>query len=207
METIQLYLDKLPRFFDNSLRPIAKFLVTLFPNVHPNYYTVLRLILVIPTVILLINDYFALALVIFLFGVILDLLDGPVARYKKQTSRNGAFLDPLADKVLFLSVLCVFYDKILLWAFFWSIFLVEFALLSEHIYKFFYFRTADTNIRKEKQKSSVWGKIKFWAEMIALGLFFIAEASETIYLANTILVIAVFLAIMSLVNHLKVYKS
>lgn len=41
-----------------------------------------------------------LALVVFLFMCISDALDGYMARIKKQVTQLGAFLDPMADKLL-----------------------------------------------------------------------------------------------------------
>lgn len=50
------------------------------------------------------KDYLRfVALAIFLFAGILDLLDGYVARHYGQITRAGSILDPLADKLLVMS--------------------------------------------------------------------------------------------------------
>lgn len=66
----------------------------------PNAITVLRLLLVIPIVLLLVNDAAPVVTLILLtmFGVS-DWVDGYLARRLGQTSRTGAILDPVADRV------------------------------------------------------------------------------------------------------------
>ena len=69
----------------------------------PNSLTLVR-ILLIPVFILVFylpyNWTHAAAAVIFAAGAVTDWLDGFLARRLKQTSRFGAFLDPVADKLL-----------------------------------------------------------------------------------------------------------
>jgi CDP-diacylglycerol---glycerol-3-phosphate 3-phosphatidyltransferase len=68
-----------------------------------NFFTILR-VLLIPVFMLVYYSHFAwnhwLASVIFIIACITDWLDGHTARRLKQTSRFGAFLDPVADKLL-----------------------------------------------------------------------------------------------------------
>ena len=69
----------------------------------PNSLTILR-ILLIPVFILVFYLPFkwthAAAAAMFAFGALTDWLDGFLARRLNQTSRFGAFLDPVADKLL-----------------------------------------------------------------------------------------------------------
>jgi CDP-diacylglycerol--glycerol-3-phosphate 3-phosphatidyltransferase len=77
----------------------------------PNFLTVLRIILVFPVMILLVLAHEAITyqLVFFLFltAALTDLLDGWLARHLECVSNVGAFLDPLADKIM-SNVLLVF---------------------------------------------------------------------------------------------------
>ena len=77
----------------------------------PNFLTVLRIILVFPVMLLLVSAHEAITyqLVFFLFltAALTDLLDGWLARYLECVSNVGAFLDPLADKIM-SNVLLVF---------------------------------------------------------------------------------------------------
>jgi len=66
----------------------------------PNLITMLRIILVPVLVIFLINNQLLLALMFFLLAGIGDGLDGFFARALNQKTSLGAFLDPLADKLL-----------------------------------------------------------------------------------------------------------
>ncbi|MCX6557918.1 MAG: CDP-alcohol phosphatidyltransferase family protein [Candidatus Aminicenantes bacterium] len=74
----------------------------------PNILSLLRIFMV-PLIILLminINDQvFPYLLVIYVFAVFLDFLDGFIARNFSQESDLGKIIDPLADKFLIFSVL------------------------------------------------------------------------------------------------------
>lgn len=199
-------LEQVPARLDRWLQPLVRLLVRIFPNVHPNWYTSLRIVLIPPTIVLLPEHWYG-ALFLFLLGVVLDLIDGPVARYTKRTSRSGAFLDPFADKLLFLSVL-VFFRPDVQSVLFWALFTVETVLLLEHTFKFFYFRHADQQVRKQKQASNVWGKIKFGCEVAAIIALFLTPITALFFtLATIIMVIACGLAMKSLWSHLRSYTN
>jgi cardiolipin synthase len=65
-----------------------------------NWLTVLRILLIPVFVTLLVYRQRGPALTIFLVAAFTDLLDGYVARQRGSQSRLGAFLDPMADKLL-----------------------------------------------------------------------------------------------------------
>jgi cardiolipin synthase len=66
----------------------------------PNLLTYLRLLLVPVFVALHMGGRPGWALGVFLFAIFTDSLDGFLARLLQQQSKLGAFLDPLADKLL-----------------------------------------------------------------------------------------------------------
>jgi cardiolipin synthase len=68
-----------------------------------NWLTVLRILLIPVFVSLLVYRRPGLALVVFMAAAVTDLLDGYVARSRGAQSRLGAFLDPMADKLLLVS--------------------------------------------------------------------------------------------------------
>jgi cardiolipin synthase len=68
-----------------------------------NWLTVLRIVLIPVFITLLVYRRPGLALTVFALASFTDLLDGWVARRQRMASRLGAFLDPLADKLLLIS--------------------------------------------------------------------------------------------------------
>jgi cardiolipin synthase len=65
-----------------------------------NWLTLARILLVPVFVTLLVYNRAGLALTAFALAGITDLLDGYIARARGTQTRLGAFLDPLADKLL-----------------------------------------------------------------------------------------------------------
>jgi cardiolipin synthase (CMP-forming) len=71
----------------------------------PNFITWFRLILLVPFLYSILQENYRPAFLIFFLAGFSDAVDGYLARTFKWTSRFGAFLDPLADKLLMLSSL------------------------------------------------------------------------------------------------------
>lgn len=72
----------------------------------PNILTLLRLILIpFYWILMMIKDNEAAALIVFLTASVTDLLDGYIARKYNQVTDWGKLFDPLADKLMVLSVL------------------------------------------------------------------------------------------------------
>ncbi len=69
----------------------------------PNSLTVLRILLVPVFVGLLVYEHYNQALITLIIAALTDGLDGAVARMANQQTRIGAYLDPLADKLLLMS--------------------------------------------------------------------------------------------------------
>jgi cardiolipin synthase len=66
----------------------------------PNFLSLLRIILVPVVVIFLIQGSYGKALFTFSFAGLTDALDGTLARLLKSQTVLGAYLDPIADKML-----------------------------------------------------------------------------------------------------------
>jgi cardiolipin synthase len=83
----------------------------------PNLITVLRLVLVPFVVYALLTGLWGWAFAGFLVAGISDGVDGFIARHFNQFSKLGAYLDPVADKVLLVSVFIVlgFLGQLPLW--------------------------------------------------------------------------------------------
>jgi len=69
----------------------------------PNYITLFRVILIPFFINLMIYGYYREALLVFVVAGITDALDGMIARLMGKKTELGAFLDPMADKLLILS--------------------------------------------------------------------------------------------------------
>ena len=84
-----------------------------------NRITILRILLIVPFIscMLKINDaefgnvMRFIAIFIFLFMAISDAVDGYMARRNRQITRLGAFLDPMADKLLITSACLLLISK------------------------------------------------------------------------------------------------
>jgi len=93
----------------------------------PNILTILR-VLITPACLYFMlsngNYYNLIAMILFLIASVTDGVDGWYARKYQATTEFGKFLDPLADKILVMSVFIVFGIKNLVpW---WMIFIVLF---------------------------------------------------------------------------------
>jgi cardiolipin synthase (CMP-forming) len=69
-----------------------------------NQLTILRMLLIPAFVILLLYGYRGWALVTFLVAGLTDMLDGLIARRTGQKTTLGAWLDPMADKLLLMTM-------------------------------------------------------------------------------------------------------
>jgi cardiolipin synthase len=78
------------------------------PMTWANRITIVRILLTPVLVILLLKGERLWPLYIFILAALSDVLDGAVARWRKEESTLGTFLDPIADKLLLSSSFLVF---------------------------------------------------------------------------------------------------
>ena len=72
-----------------------------------NQLTFLRILIIPAFVLLVIYGYLGWALVVFLVAGMTDALDGLIARRANQRTSLGAWLDPMADKLLLVTTFVV----------------------------------------------------------------------------------------------------
>jgi cardiolipin synthase len=72
-----------------------------------NQLTLTRVMLVPAFVILTVYGYFGWALIVFAVAGLTDLLDGLIARMSRSRTSLGAWLDPMADKLLIVATFIV----------------------------------------------------------------------------------------------------
>ena len=80
----------------------------------PNILTIFRIVLIPIFVIFFFvpfNGHQWVSMGVFILAAVTDLLDGFLARHLKLTSRFGAFLDPVADKLMICSALLLCASK------------------------------------------------------------------------------------------------
>ncbi|MDO4563480.1 MAG: CDP-alcohol phosphatidyltransferase family protein [Clostridia bacterium] len=95
----------------------------------PNILTVFRLILITPVVMLYLHEYTMASAMLFILACVTDILDGFIAREFNMISNVGKVLDPLADKLMTLSILIAMEFKGMLSMWVIVIFLVKELLM------------------------------------------------------------------------------
>ena len=144
----------------------------------PNYLTLLRILIVPLLVVVLLTEVaesyigisgYALAIAIFLIASFTDILDGHLARRRNQVSNFGKLLDPIADKLLISAALIVLVEKHLAPA--WAVVIIlgrEFIITG--------LRSVAATEGIVIQAKSL-GKIKMWAQCIAIVALLVAGAT------------------------------
>ena len=109
-----------------------------------------------------------LALGIFILASLTDYVDGHIARKYNQVSDFGKFLDPLADKLLVISAMCIFCQWQLMPA--WALMIVltrEFAVTGLRLIA----------VQKGRVIAAGWsGKVKTFSTMVALCVWIVFHA-------------------------------
>ena len=72
-----------------------------------NQLTILRIVLIPAFVLLVVYDRLGAALLVFVTAGLTDALDGIIARWTGQRTSLGAWLDPMADKLLLVTTFVV----------------------------------------------------------------------------------------------------
>ena len=144
----------------------------------PNIICWFRIILV-PFVLLFLLDSpvtaamslktrFLAAGIIFAIAIISDAVDGRIARKFNAISTFGKFLDPIADKLLVLGVLCAFIEI-------GFVSTVPVLLILAREFLITGLRLGAMS-KGEVVSANWWGKVKTICQGISLGLFFIFAA-------------------------------
>ncbi len=172
-------------------RFFAKTFLLLIPRwVQPNHLTIFRYLTVPVVILLLLQDQFYWATVLFIISAFSDALDGALARTRNQVTDWGILHDPAADKLLVGSVTLIIVPKLL------GFYLAAAIIFSEILIVIFgYIRS-----KGQPMPARTVGKIKAVFQclgLIALLFFILTHLSIWLTLAQIILWIAVFLAFLS----------
>ncbi len=128
--------------------------------VRPNHITLFRMVLTPFVVwILFLGDY-RLGIPLFVLAAFTDILDGSVARIRKQITSWGIFFDPVADKLLVggvaLTVALKYFHPILV-----------FVALSLDLLPAMVFLSRK-NPNNQMMSANVWGKTKMFLQFLSL---------------------------------------
>ena len=177
----------------------------------PNALTIFR-ILAIPFIIAV---YFSdipykgwVCVVIFTLACISDALDGYLARRWNQTSKLGAFLDPVADKLLVCIMLVVLVSNVGLQAKMWSTFafiITVIVIISrEIIVSALREWMAELGKRSNVAVSNI-GKFKTGTQMTAIGCLLFGEpfiGLPVVMIGECLLYVAGVLTVWSMIIYL-----
>ena len=127
--------------------------------------------------------YFPAALVIFIAASLTDALDGKIARSRNLVTNFGKIMDPLADKILVYSALCLFIESDIIRA--WMLILIlarEFIVAG--------MRTVAAS-EGTVLAAGMSGKIKTALQMVAVIVFLFAlclnEARATVMMIGNVI--------------------
>lgn len=172
----------------------------------PTYLTFFRVVL-IPLFIVafyLPFDYSSeLATLIFFVASITDWFDGYLARKWNQTTRFGAFLDPVADKVLVaVALVCVVEYYHTWWVSIPAAIMIGREIIISALREWMAEIGESANVAV-----SIWGKVKTTAQMLALGGLLWRQSFVMEVIAFFLLYIAAGLTLWSMWQYLKASKK
>ncbi len=181
-------------FFDQR---IARPLLSGVPDrIRPNHFTFIRVILVVPVIVWRDTPWLALS-VLFLSSVF-DILDGPLARIRRQTSESGASFDAASDKVFILGALFLACgDRVQLWL---KIAILAFEIVLMLIRPLKRWRNVTA-------KSNRWGAAKTWTQSIAIAFVLTRQPFLASVAASAAFALGIGLAFLSLVFHLLDFRT
>ena len=178
----------------------------------PNLLTLLRVLLIPVMVVVYLLDVswsHLVATIIFVIAAITDWLDGYLARRLKQDSKFGAFLDPVADKLIVaVALVLLATDKDILQSV-WSVSLftcvVSIILCREIIVSALREWMAEIGQRGNVSVSYI-GKVKTTFQMIAISMLLYQmpfKGLPILKLGELLLIVAAVLTLWSMYIYLK----
>ena len=186
-ENVELYVQD---------RILAKILLPIIPHwIRPNHVTILRLFLIPFNIYFLLMERWEILIPLFVFTALTDVLDGAMARVRKQITLWGTILDPTADKLLIASVVGIFVvsEGYQLLAF--TIILLEILIVLGG-----YMRRR----RGEYICANGAGKIKMVLQAFGVSFMFLAKLTAIVsfsWLGAGLLGVSIIFAIISLVTY------
>lgn len=178
---------------------IDKIFLRFIPHtIKPNQVTVVRFVLIPIIYFFLLINRLDIALVIFVIAASTDFIDGAMARTRNQITDLGKIIDPIADKLLIMSVLLyVGFNYLIVQIFVVFMILELIAILFGALFHSAVGRPIGAN---------VFGKIKMILQSFSVGIFILGISINNNLLINIskdILFLALIFAIMSGLEHVR----
>ena len=156
-------------------------IVPLVPRwIAPNHITMFRMVLTPFVIWLLFLGDFKLGIPLFILGAFSDVLDGSVARIRKQITPWGIFFDPVADKFLVGGVVLTiglkyFHPALVFVA-------IALDLLPAMVF------LSRKNPGNQMMSANIWGKTKMVMQFVSLSLllFGVFFGSESLVVAGEV---------------------
>lgn len=195
----KLLIGKLKQFAE---RNPEKIMVRLMAQIDPDQLTLSRISFFSGVMyILLLSQWCLWAVIVWLIGWLTDVVDGPLAVIFNKRSTAGKILDPLADRIYFLSAilttLCYYHVSKIIYCLLLAFLILE-ALLPA-----FYFLANKIGRRKIKFQHNGYGKLKTILMSLVLPLIWLNTGWQ-----KTIFCFCIAVIIFSLTNikiHLQRY--
>ncbi len=100
-------LDARREYFDSFLRSLGKHASRI--PLSPNQWTLLSLVLAVCSSLLVFYKHYFSAAVFLFLAVLVDIIDGSVARHTGKVSKFGGYLDSITDRIVeFLVIIALF---------------------------------------------------------------------------------------------------
>jgi CDP-diacylglycerol--glycerol-3-phosphate 3-phosphatidyltransferase len=154
-----------------------------------NAITVFRLLVTVPLLMMVVDQHDSWsAVVLWVVLCITDGIDGHLAR-RQGTTRSGAFLDPLADKVLVLGTMIAL---VAAGSFWWlPVFVIGTREVAISLFRSYWVR------RGLAVPASKLAKVKTVTQEVAVGFALLPLTADITWVANTVLWAALVLTLVS----------
>ena len=171
-------------------------ILPLIPHfVTPNYVTAARMVLTPLSIWGLATEQYAWAIPFFIGVAFTDVIDGSLARVRKQITDWGTLFDPIADKILIALAAVVVVTKVVGWWLTLLLVTCEFAVVLGAVRK------------KHEGKivmANQWGKTKMVAQCLGITLLLFSTAFGIPLLAGIgtgVLTFAIVFAVISIITY------
>ncbi len=189
IEKLKLFLEKIDYYRDEVL---FVFIKPYWPRkITPNIITTSRIIIGVLLFTLLFffkieNKIMIISL--FFFGVLTDLLDGSVARGKNMVTELGSMLDPVADRIIIVTIAVYSLFGSHKW-----LLLVLLLIEVANTFVSIYYKT-----KKVYLQSNIFGKTKMVMQSLVFVAILIAWPNSPHYFFISILWVSVVFALLSI---------